>query len=190
MLICVGLLSVSLNDRLSVADEKTVEVTKEIKIVSNKFNELSNVQHRTSEITQLMMDEGFKKCVYNDSLKIKTIGFGHKVLEGEKFKCITHRVAIELLRKDYDYAANSVDNNYPWAYGEVRLVLINMTYQMGQSGVSKFLKTLSNLRDGQYDEAAIELLDSIWAEQTPNRALRLAGRIMSISVKQGVEDGK
>ena len=132
-----------------------------------------------------MIDEGFRKCVYSDSRGLATIGFGHLILPTDKYKCITYRQAIELLRSDYDYAANSVDTRYPWANGEVRLVLINMTYQMGQTGVSKFKKTLNNLKDEVYDEAAIELLESRWATQTEHRALRLAGRIMSISVVEG-----
>ena len=168
-------------------EEKNLAVVAEVKLVNNRFNELSETQHRTSEISQLMMDEGFRKCVYQDSRKLNTIGFGHLILPTDNFKCITYRQAVELLRNDYDYAANSVDNSYPWAYGEVRLVLINMTYQMGQTGVSKFKKTLNNLRDEDYDESAIELLESRWAEQTSNRALRLAGRIMAISVQEGAK---
>lgn len=178
--------SYTVHEEFNRVEAKSSVVTKELKLVNNKFNELSTTQHRTSEITQLMLDEGFRKCVYKDSLKIATIGFGHKMLPTDKYKCITFKKAIELLRSDYDYAANSVDNNYPWAYGEVRLVLINMTYQMGQSGVSKFKITLEHMQDGNYDEAAIELLDSLWANQTEERALRLAGRIMAISVQQGV----
>tara|TARA_R110000851_G_scaffold61962_2_gene142497 strand:+ start:1285 stop:1689 length:405 start_codon:yes stop_codon:yes gene_type:complete len=134
-----------------------------------------------------MVDEGFRKCIYDDSRGLATIGFGHLMLPTDTYKCITYRQAVELLRRDYDYAANSVDTQYNWAYGEVRLVLINMTYQMGQTGVSKFVKTLGYLREEVYDEAAIELLESRWANQTEHRALRLAGRIMAISVQEGAK---
>ena len=167
------------------ASIERIEAKLEIAEVKTNFERLTDNQHRTSEISQLMIDEGFRKCIYDDSRGLATIGFGHLMLPTDNYKCITYRQAIELLRKDYDYAANSVDSRYPWAYGEVRLVLINMTYQMGQTGVSKFKKTLNHLRNEVYDEAAIELLESRWSRQTEHRALRLAGRIMSISVQEG-----
>lgn len=145
------------------------------------FKDLSAEQQKTSEIAQLVKDEGYRKCVYADSRKFPTIGFGHLVLPTESFTCITPKQAVELLRQDYNKAEASVDANYYWAYGEVRLVLINMTYQMGSTGVDKFKNTLMHLQDEDYDAAASELLDSRWASQTPTRSARLAGRIMSLN---------
>ncbi len=176
----------SFNDVRTVSNQASIERIEaklEVEAVKSKFEQLTDQQHRTSEISQLMEDEGFRKCVYDDSRGLATIGFGHLMLPTDNYKCITYRQAVTLLREDYDYAANSVDKRYPWAYGEVRLVLINMTYQMGQTGVSKFKKTLAHLQSEAHDEAAIEVLESRWAEQTKHRALRLAGRIMSISVQ-------
>ena len=185
--ICSAMAAYSVRDKFDVVEEKNVAVTIKLKEVDTRFNELSTEQHITSEISQLMIDEGFRKCVYDDSRGLATIGFGHLMLPTDNYKCITYRQAVELLRSDYDYASNSVDTRYSWASGEVRLVLINMTYQMGQSGVSKFKKTLTHLQDEIYDEAAIELLDSRWSSQTQDRALRLAGRIMSISVQENTK---
>lgn len=185
--ICSIFAAYSVRDQFSVVEKKAIAVEVKLTEVDNRFNELSTEQHRTSEISQLMVDEGFRKCIYDDSRGLSTIGFGHLMLPTDTYKCITYRQAIELLRSDYDYAANSVDNKYYWAYGEVRLVLINMTYQMGQAGVSKFVKTLGYLHEEAYDEAAIELLESRWSRQTEHRALRLAGRIMAISVQEGTK---
>ena len=36
---------------------------------------------------------------------------------------------------------------------------------------SKFKKTIYLLETEQYEEASIEMLDSLWAKQTPNRAI-------------------
>lgn len=140
------------------------------------------IDAKKSEIAHLVMDEGYKKCVYKDSRKYPTIGFGHLIKPDEKFKCITPKQAVQLLREDYNKAEASVDKEYYWAYGEVRLVLINMTYQMGSTGVSNFKQTLEHLQDEKYDEAASELLDSAWASQTPSRAAKMAGRIMALEV--------
>lgn len=134
-----------------------------------------------SEIAQIVNDEGLRLTVYNDSLGHKTIGFGHLVLPGENFTRITPQQALDLLRGDYATARASVEKRYPWASGDVKLVLINMTYQLGPDRLSKFSKALSNLEKGDYDAAAAEFLDSRWASQAPNRANRIAGRILQLS---------
>lgn len=157
-----------------------IEAKLEVEAVKTKFEQLTEDQHRSSEIAQLVVDEGYRRCIYDDSRGLKTVGFGHLMLPTDTYKCLSKGQAVKLLMKDYAYAENSVDTRYPWAYGEVRLVLINMTYQMGASGVSKFKDTLNALRDEEYVDAAIELLDSRWAVQTSHRASRLAGRILAI----------
>jgi lysozyme len=55
-----------------------------------------------------------------------------------------------------------------------------MCYQLGLSGFSKFKKTIYYLETQQYDEAADEMLDSLWAKQTPNRAKELSNIIRSL----------
>ena len=48
-----------------------------------------------------------------------------------------------------------------------------MYYQLG-NGLFKFVKTLHYIEYGKYRSAAIEMLDSLWAKQTPNRAKELS----------------
>lgn len=156
----------------------------------NQFSKLQKEEVIQSEITQIVIDEGYKRCSYKDSLGKLTIGFGHLVLKDDKLYknnagkgklCITPSVAVAQLRLDYEYASNSVKSEYDWADEEVALVLTNMTYQLGEAGVSKFKITLDHLKKKEYDEAAGELLNSSWAAQTPKRASRLAGRIMALN---------
>ena len=85
------LLTVIGTQQFQEVEEKNLAVVEEVKLVNNRFNELSETQHRTSEISQLMMDEGFRKCVYKDSRKLNTIGFGHLILPTDNYKCITYR---------------------------------------------------------------------------------------------------
>jgi lysozyme len=133
-----------------------------------------------SEIAQIVMDEGYRSKPYEDSLGKLTVGFGHLIQQGESFSDLTPHKAVEMLRHDYADSQDSVLRLYPWAQGEVGLVLINMTYQLGATGLSEFTKTISYLKDSKYDLAAGEMLNSRWAMQTPSRASRLAGRIMAI----------
>lgn len=134
-----------------------------------------------SEISQIVSDEGFRQCPYRDSVGKLTIGFGHLVQEGEVFDmCITPQEGIKLLQRDYFIAKASVESAYPWADGEVKLVLTNMTYQLGPNGVSKFEKSLGYLYNEEYLEASMELLDSKWHSQTKERSMRLAVRILAL----------
>ena len=56
-----------------------------------------------------------------------------------------------------------------------------MCYQIGVSGFNKFKKTIYYLETEQYEEASLEMLDSLWAKQTPNRAKELSKQISSLA---------
>lgn len=134
------------------------------------------------EISQIMDDEHLRLCQYKDSLGNATIGVGHLVLKNENLpKCITTHKAISLLESDYRYAKANVEKRYPWAEDEVKLILINMSFQLGENRLDKFTKTLEYLREKQYQLAAGEVLDSIVHKQAPRRIERHAARILSLS---------
>lgn len=146
-----------------------------------KYIEVSTKQIHKSEMNQITLDEGFSKCSYTDSLGFRTIGFGHLVKKGENFNsCISIATAFSLLHKDYLIALRSVEKRYPWAEGEAKLVLVNMSYQLGSTRLSRFEKTLRHLESNRWRKAAIEMIDSRWAIQTPKRAIRLAVRVLSL----------
>lgn len=134
------------------------------------------------EIAQIFNDEGLRLCQYKDSLGNATIGVGHLVLERDDLsRCITSHKAIELLVKDYRYAKANVEKRYPWAEGEVKLILINMTFQLGENRLSRFTQTLKYLEEKEYQKAAGEVLDSVMYKQAPKRLERHSARILSLS---------
>ena len=49
-------------------------------------------------------------------------------------------------------------------------ILIEMVFQLGKNGVSKFKNMWKALAEKNYVGASYEMLDSRWAKQTPNRA--------------------
>ena len=70
-----------------------------------------------------------------------------------------------------------ITSTFGWFFNspeEVKDVVTNMCYQLGVSGFSRFKKTIYLLETEQYHEASIEMLDSLWAKQTPNRAKELS----------------
>jgi len=79
---------------------------------------------------------------------------------------------------------NDIKRNYeavlkalPWMEklsDQRQAVLIEMAFQMGVSGLLQFKRMLSAVEDGQYFEAAAQMVESTWARQTPARAHRMA----------------
>lgn len=132
------------------------------------------------EIGQILRDEGLMRCQYNDTLGNATVGVGHLVTTTMP-KCLDEEQIILLLIDDYRYARGSVEKRYPWANGEVKLILVNMSFQLGESRLAKFTGMLSALERGDYTRAAIEILDSVVHRQAPKRIERHAARILSLS---------
>ena len=129
-------------------------------------------------IENIKESEGFVEHVYNDSLGIPTIGYGFAI----KDLILDEDLASEILvRKVRDLVAR-VDRKFDWfvtADNNVKEVVVEMCYQMGLSGFSKFKKTIYYLEKENYIEASKEMLDSKWAKQTPNRAKKLSNIVAS-----------
>ena len=129
-------------------------------------------------IENIKESEGFVAHVYNDSLGIPTIGYGFAI----KDLILDEDLAEEILiRKVRDLVAR-VDRKFDWfvtADNNVKEVVVEMCYQMGLSGFSKFKKTIYYLEKENYIEASKEMLDSKWAKQTPNRAKKLSNIVAS-----------
>ena len=53
-------------------------------------------------------------------------------------------------------------------------VLVDMCFNLGYNRLKTFKKFLTALKKGLYDDAAKEMLDSLWAKQVGNRATKLA----------------
>ena len=92
-------------------------------------------------------------------------------------------IAEEILIRKVEKLIKRVRARFDWLDSvprEVQGVLVEMSYQMGLSGVSKFKKALHAMQMFQWKLAATELLDSRWAKQTPNRAKELSNIIRSL----------
>ena len=60
-------------------------------------------------------------------------------------------------------------------------VIIEMVFQLGKRGVSRFAKMWEALGNQDYDEAANQMLDSRWHKQTKSRAESLATIMRSLA---------
>ena len=123
--------------------------------------------------------EGFRKSVYKCTEGFDTIGYGFAIKDLE----LDEDIAEEILMRKVEKLIKRVRSKFDWLDSvphEVQGVLVEMSYQMGLSGVSKFKKALHAMQMFQWKLAADELLDSRWAKQTPNRAKELSDIIRSL----------
>ena len=93
-------------------------------------------------------------------------------------------VATLILMKKLHALLQRITVAFPWFKDideTAKKVVINMCYQLGIRGFSKFKKTIYYLETEQYEEASIEMLNSLWAKQTPNRAKELSEEIASLA---------
>ena len=125
------------------------------------------------------LSEGYKPTVYKDTLQIDTIGYGFAI----KDLYLDEEVCDIILEQKLKKLIKSADKKFEFLKympQEGKDVVYEMCYQLGINGVSKFKKTLAYMQDKKYDKAAVEMLDSLWAKQTPNRAIKLSNIIKSL----------
>jgi len=138
--------------------------------------------------------EGYRELPYNLEYKttdgkvvkenFSTAGFGHVIQAGEVEPegGYTKEYWEGVFEKDFKNAHDGAlkllgdSNVHPTAVG----IVTEMIYQMGYNGVSKFTNTLKLIKDGRYQDASIEMLDSKWAQQTDERAIDLSQIMKSL----------
>jgi len=133
---------------------------------------------------QLNRDEGEvkrngKHVMYRDHLGYATLGVG-RLIDERRGGGLTDEEVEYLLRNDVTRVALELSKNLDWwpSLDHVRQsALINMAFQLGINGLLNFRKTLSLIKHGDYAEAGKEALRSTWAQQTPNRANRIARQL-------------
>ena len=129
--------------------------------------------------SQLLREEGAESCAYQDSLGYWTIGVG-RLIDSRKGGGLSNDEIDLLLDNDIKRNYEAVLKALPWMekLNDARqAVLIGMAFQMGLKGLLQFKLMLGSVEDGQYVEAAAEMVKSRWAMQTPARAYRLASQM-------------
>ena len=124
--------------------------------------------------------EGFRSKVYKCTEGYDTIGYGFAIKDLE----LDEDIAEEILMRKLTKLIKQVRSKFDWLDSvprEVQGVLVEMSYQMGVTGVTKFKKALHAMQMFQWRIAATELLDSRWAKQTPNRAKELSEIIKDVN---------
>jgi lysozyme len=136
-----------------------------------------------SNITrQLRCDEAVRRTVYRDSLGYWTIGVGRLVDPAKAGGGLRDTEIDFMLANDIEDRVRALTAALPWftTLDEARQgVLLNMAFQLGTVGLLAFTTTLGYVRSGDYAAAAKAMSASKWAQQTPQRAQRLADQMAS-----------
>ena len=129
-----------------------------------------------SLIEAVKESEGFRDKVYKDTLGIDTIGYGFAI----KDLVLEEDICDMILERKLDNLIDAADKKFPFLRGlpqDKCEVVYEMCYQLGINGVSKFKNMLKHLEAKNFEKASVEMLDSLWAKQTPNRAIKLSNQM-------------
>jgi len=127
----------------------------------------------------LIRDEGMELKVYKDTTGHLTIGVGRNL----DANGISANEAMVMLANDIHKCRHQLQEHLSIysKLDDVRQdVLLNMCFNLGITGLLKFKNMIASLECGNYIQASKDMLDSLWAEQVGERALRL-----SITMRKG-----
>jgi len=130
--------------------------------------------------------EGYRNKVYLDTLGKRTVGVGHLCVEDfwEDDKEYEEKFLMTILEHDLQTAIKGAERLLKGCGildSLAKEIIIEMVFQLGETGVSKFKNMLEALENGpDYQTAAIEMLDSKWAKQTPNRAASMSAEMAGL----------
>lgn len=146
-------------------------------------------------------DEGVRNFKYLCSENHPTIGVGHRVRDAdpeaglEVFDADAHPLDLdaaqtisedrvrELFEEDVSVcieACQKIYANWDQLPQDAQHVLANMSFQLGEGTLRKFVNMNKAVDDQDWSAVAWQMLDSRWAQQTPARCERLRARIKKL----------
>lgn len=143
--------------------------------------------------------EGRRKQVYWDTMNHPTIGVGFNLDRGDaetilgslgynKSDIIRGKIMSDedidyIFRKDVEKSiedAKKLFITFDKQPEKVQLILVDMIFNLGYGGLSKFVKMRGAVESGNYEKAADEMMDSRWYSQVGNRSKKLVEMMRSI----------
>tara|TARA_R100001510_G_C7570088_1_gene146807 strand:+ start:264 stop:686 length:423 start_codon:yes stop_codon:yes gene_type:complete len=130
-------------------------------------------------LKMIKLHEGVKSHAYQCTAGKWTIGVGRNIDEEGGLGLSEEEINV-LLINDVERVKNELTAAYFWfpALDEVRqAAMIDMCFNLGLSRLRGFVKAIEAMSRQQYDNAADEFLDSRWASQVGQRAIRVTDMI-------------
>jgi len=122
---------------------------------------------------QLTLHEGRKNKPYKCTAGKTTIGVGRNLDDNG----LSDDEIDYLLMNDVRRCEKELQQRFSWYQDQpdsVQMVLVDMCFNLGITRLMGFKNTLAMIGEGNYHEAAIEMLNSNWAVQVGQRAVTLA----------------
>ena len=138
---------------------------------------------------QLKIDEGVKYEIYKDHLGYPTFGIGHLITEDDpehgepNGKEISEDRVNEVFATDVAKFVSESKILFPdldELPDVAQQVIVNMAFNMGRPRLSKFKNFIAGVNDRDWTRAAEEMMDSRWATQVGDRAIRLRNQILTL----------
>ena len=130
-------------------------------------------------IEQLKEDEGLRLLPYRCTAGKLTIGYGRNIEDNGIFL----DEAVFMLERDSELARRDLIDIFNLRFGDKLYdynrfnALTNMMYNLGKPRFLGFKKMIAAIKIQDWKTAADEMIDSKWAKQVGDRAVRLAAII-------------
>lgn len=124
----------------------------------------------------LMKHEGVRRKPYEDSVGVLTIGVGRNL----ESVGLSDDEIYYMLKNDIHRCDNELDNAFRW-YKDLndsrKDVMVSLCFNLGINRLRGFKNALASMAAENYKEASDHFLDSKWAEQVGQRAIKLTDMI-------------
>ena len=139
---------------------------------------------------ELEYDEGVEYKIYHDHLGYPTFGIGHLVTQSDpEFSQplgtpVSEERVAECFNQDIETTISECKilfDNFDELPEEVQRIIANMLFNMGRHRLSRFHKMKKAIDNRDWIEASVQMKDSLWARQVPNRADRLVKRMEAVT---------
>lgn len=130
-------------------------------------------------------EEGLRLMPYLCSRSVWTIGYGHAIGKASYYPDgIDLGTAEYLIEHDIELAVCAAqsfvgEEIFRSLIDARQHALVDMAFNLGRAGIAKFKRLKKALIDEDYSKAAIEIMDSQYARQVPNRAKRNRDRMLT-----------
>jgi len=138
---------------------------------------------------QLKIDEGVKYEIYKDHLGYPTFGIGHLITENdpEHGKPDGTEISEDRVNEIFETDVAKFVSESKILFPDLdelpdvaQQVIVNMAFNMGRPRLSKFKNFIAGVNDRDWTRAAEEMMDSRWATQVGDRAIRLRNQILTL----------
>ena len=139
---------------------------------------------------QLKIDEGVKYEIYKAHLGYPTFGIGHLITENdpEHGKPDGTKISEDRVNEIFETDVAKFVSEAKILFPDLddlpdvaQQVIVNMAFNMGRPRLSKFKNFIAGVNDRDWTRAAEEMMDSRWATQVGDRAIRLRNQILTFA---------